>query len=72
MQTFWEKLSACCARPEGTAWTKRMRPRHDRIDQAAQAARANDQRFAAMRSDLADLSVCEPAAPRLEISAGFK
>ena len=46
--------------------------KHDRIDQAAQAARAADQRLAALRSDLAELGGFEPTAPRLEISAGFK
>jgi hypothetical protein len=46
--------------------------KHDRIDQAAQAARAADQRLAAMRSDLAELGGSEPTAPRLDISAGFK
>jgi hypothetical protein len=46
--------------------------KHDRIDQAAQAARAADERLAALRSDLADLGGCEPTAPSLEISAGFK
>jgi chromosome segregation ATPase len=46
--------------------------KHDRIDQAAQAAHAADQRLAALRSDLADLGGSEPTAPRLEISAGFK
>ena len=46
--------------------------KHDRIDQAAQAARAADQRLAALRSDLAELGGFEPTAPRLEISAGFR
>jgi chromosome segregation ATPase len=46
--------------------------KHDRIDQAAQAAHAADQRLAALRSDLADLGGSEPTAPRLEISSGFK
>ncbi|MGH3397511.1 MAG: hypothetical protein ACRDPO_22740 [Streptosporangiaceae bacterium] len=46
--------------------------KHDRIDQAAQAAHAADQRLAALRSDLADLGNSEPTAPRLEVSAGFK
>ena len=46
--------------------------KHDRIDQAAQAARAADQRLAALRTDLADLGGVEPTAPRLEVSAGFK
>jgi hypothetical protein len=46
--------------------------KHDRIDQAAQAARAADQRLAALRSDLAELGGSEPTAPRLEVSAGFK
>jgi DNA repair exonuclease SbcCD ATPase subunit len=46
--------------------------KHDRIDQAAQAAREADRRLAAMRSDLAELGGYEPSAPRLEISAGFQ
>jgi hypothetical protein len=46
--------------------------KHDRIDQAAQAARAADERLAALRSDLADLGGSEPTAPGLEIGAGFK
>jgi hypothetical protein len=46
--------------------------KHDRIDEAAQAARAADERLAGLRSDLADLGASEPTAPRLEISAGFK
>ena len=46
--------------------------KHDRIDQAAQAARAADRRLAALRSDLAGLGRAQPTAPRLEVSAGFK
>ena|ERR1039457_4208451 len=46
--------------------------KHDRIDQAAQAAREADQRLAGLRSDLAELGSSEPTAPRLDISAGFK
>jgi hypothetical protein len=46
--------------------------KHDRIDQAAQAAHAADQRLGALRSDLAELGGSEPTAPRLEISAGFR
>ena len=46
--------------------------KHDRIDQAAHAARAADQRLAALRSDLAELGGFDPTAPRLEVSAGFK
>jgi DNA repair exonuclease SbcCD ATPase subunit len=46
--------------------------KHDRIDQAAQAARAADQRLAALRTDLAELGGYEPTAPRLEVTAGFK
>jgi hypothetical protein len=46
--------------------------KHDRIDQAAQAAQAADQRLAALRSDLAELGGYEPTAPRLEISTGFR
>jgi hypothetical protein len=46
--------------------------KHDRIDQAAQAAREADRRLGALRSDLAELGGLEPTAPRLEISAGFR
>ena len=46
--------------------------KHDRIDQAAQAAREADQRLGALRSDLAELGGLEPTAPTLEIGAGFK
>jgi hypothetical protein len=46
--------------------------KHDRIDQAAQAARTADERLAGLRTDLADLGGSEPTVPRLEISAGFK
>ena len=46
--------------------------KHDRIDQAAEAAREADRRLAALRTDLADLGGVEPTAPRLELSAGFR
>jgi len=46
--------------------------KHDRIDQAAQAASAADQRLARLRADLHELGGYEPTAPRLEISSGFK
>ena len=46
--------------------------KHDRIDQAAQAASTADQLLAALRTDLAELGGYEPTAPRLEISGGFK
>jgi chromosome segregation ATPase len=46
--------------------------KHDRIDQAAEAARVADQRLAALRTDLAQLGGVEPTAPRLEISSGFR
>ena len=46
--------------------------KHDRIDQAAQAAREADQLLAGLRTDLADLGGAEPTAPGLEVSAGFK
>jgi hypothetical protein len=46
--------------------------KHDRIDQAAQAAREADRRLAALRSDLAELGGLEPTAPRLEIGSGFR
>ena len=46
--------------------------KHDRIDQAAQAARTADQRLAALRTDLAELGGYETTAPGLEVSAGFR
>lgn len=46
--------------------------KHDRIDQAARAASAADQRLARLRADLHELGGYEPTAPRLEISSGFK
>ena len=46
--------------------------KHNRIDQAAQAARTADQRLAALRADLAELGGYQPAAPAPEISAGFR
>jgi len=46
--------------------------KHDRIDQAAQAADTADRRLAALRTDLAELGGYEPTAPRLEIGGGFK
>ena len=46
--------------------------KHDRIDQAAQAARTADQRLGALRADLAELGGYVPTAPGLEVSAGFR
>jgi hypothetical protein len=46
--------------------------KHDRIDQAAQAAREADGRLATLRTHLAELGGYEPTAPRLEISSGFR
>src|SRR5258708_4579923 len=46
--------------------------KHDRIDQAAQAAHVADQRLAAPRTDLAELGGYEPTTPSLEVTAGFK
>jgi len=46
--------------------------KHDRIDQAAQAAREADRRLAALRTDLAELGGLEPTAPRLEVGSGFR
>ena len=46
--------------------------KHDRIDQAAQAARGADQLLARLRSDVSDLGRLEPTAPTLEIGAGFR
>ena len=46
--------------------------KHDRIDQAAEAAREADRRLGALRSDLEELGGLEPTAPVLEIGGGFK
>jgi hypothetical protein len=46
--------------------------KHERIDQAAQAARTADARLAALRTDLDELGGTEPTAPKLEVSEGFK
>jgi len=46
--------------------------KHDRIDQAAQAARTADQRLASLRTDLAELGSTEATAPKLEIGSGFR
>lgn len=46
--------------------------KHDRIDQAAEAARAADRLLARLRSDAEELSRLEPTAPVLEIGAGFR
>ena len=46
--------------------------KHNRIDQAAQAARTADQRLAALRADLAELGGYQPTAPQLEIIAGIR
>jgi hypothetical protein len=46
--------------------------KHDRIDQAAQAARDADHQLATLRTDLSELGGYEPTAPRLEISSGFR
>jgi hypothetical protein len=46
--------------------------KRDRVDQAEQAARAADERLAALRTDLSDLGGYEPAAPMLEVSTGLK
>src|ERR1700722_1645158 len=46
--------------------------KHNRIDQAAQAARTAHQRLAALRTDLAELGGYQPTVPQLEISAGFR
>jgi hypothetical protein len=46
--------------------------KHERMDQAAQAARTADERLAALRTDLDELGGSAPTAPKLELSAGFK
>ena len=46
--------------------------KHNRIDQAAQAARTAHQRLAALRADLAELGGYQPTAPQLEIIAGIR
>jgi hypothetical protein len=46
--------------------------KHDRIDQAAEAARAADLLLARLRSDAEELSRLEPTAPALEIGGGFR
>jgi uncharacterized protein with GYD domain len=46
--------------------------KHNRIDQAAQAARTAHQRLAALRTDLAELGGYQPTVPQLEIIAGIR
>jgi DNA repair exonuclease SbcCD ATPase subunit len=46
--------------------------KHERIDQAAGAAREADERLSALRTDLHELGGYEPTAPKLEVSAGFR
>jgi chromosome segregation ATPase len=46
--------------------------KHDRIDEAAQAAQAADERLATLRVHLAELGGHDRAAPHLEISQGFR
>jgi hypothetical protein len=46
--------------------------KHDRMDQAAQAASEADNRLAALRTELTDLAQIEPTAPKLEVSSGLK
>lgn len=46
--------------------------KHNRIDEAAAAARDADQRLARLRADLHELGGYEPAEPKLDISPGFR
>jgi hypothetical protein len=46
--------------------------KHERMDEAAQAAAEADRRLAALRTDLTDIGSLEPTAPRLEVSSGLK
>jgi hypothetical protein len=46
--------------------------KHDRMDQAAQAAAEADNRLAALRTELTDLAQIEPTAPKLAVSGGLK
>jgi hypothetical protein len=46
--------------------------KHQRMDEAAQAAAAADQRLAALRTELANIGNIEPTAPQLAVSAGLR
>jgi hypothetical protein len=46
--------------------------KHERMDEAAQAAAEADQRLAALRTELADIGRLEPTAPQLAVSAGLR
>jgi hypothetical protein len=46
--------------------------KHQRMDEAAQAAAEADQRLAALRTELADIGTLEPTAPQLAVSSGLR
>jgi hypothetical protein len=46
--------------------------KHDRMDEAAQAAANADRRLAQLRTELTDLAEIEPTAPKLDVSGGLK
>ena len=46
--------------------------KHQRMDEAAQAAAEADRRLAALRTELVDVSHLAPTAPQLVVSAGLK
>jgi len=46
--------------------------KHDRMDDAAQAAAEADNRLSALRTELTDLAEIEPTAPKLEVGSGLK
>ncbi len=46
--------------------------KHDRMDEAAQAAADADRRLAQLRTELTDLAEVEPTAPKLDVSGGLK
>jgi len=46
--------------------------KHDRMDEAAQAAAEADRWLATLRTELADVHTIEPTAPQLELSSGLR
>jgi hypothetical protein len=46
--------------------------KHQRMDEAAQAASEADERLAALRTELADIGSLAPTAPQLTVSAGLR
>jgi len=46
--------------------------KHDRMDEAAQAAAAADRQLAGLRTELADLGSLAATAPQLEVSGGLR